>query len=342
MTAEKMRDYLQGLPEQFSEMLNRKVELPDRVKKKYGNILVSGLGGSAIGGDILRTYAAARVSIPVVVNRDYDLPAFVDNQTLVLAASYSGNTEETISAYRQARQSGAEIIVVSSGGKLSALAKEDGYMVWELPGGLSPRAASGYLFTPLALILEQLGLLPGAGADLMETVQVLTDLRKEINPDIAWADNTARQLADEMKDRIPVIWGTSSHSEVAALRWKAQINENAKAPAYYNILPELNHNELVGFEAPAELISRLLIIILRDPGDHERVKKRIEISKGVIGERVAKVMEVEARGQSFLARFYSLAYIGDYASFYLAQEYGINPTPVKVIDFLKAELAKEE
>ncbi len=342
MTAEKMKDYLQGLPEQFSEMLNRKVALPDRVKKKYGNILVSGLGGSAIGGDILRTYAAARVSIPVVVNRDYHLPAFVDSQTLVLAASYSGNTEETISAYRQARQSGAEIIVVSSGGKLSALAKEDGYMVWELPGGLSPRAASGYLFSPLALILEQLGLLPGASADLMETAQILTDLRKEINPDIASASNIAKQLAGEMKDRIPVIWGTSSHSEVAALRWKAQINENAKAPAYYNILPELNHNELVGFEAPAELISRLLIIILRDPGDHERVKKRIEISKGVIGERVAKVMEVEARGQSFLARFYSLAYIGDYASFYLAQEYGINPTPVKVIDFLKAELAKEE
>lgn len=150
----------------------------------------------------------------------------------------------------------------------------------------------------------------------------------------------ARQLAGEMKNRIPVIWGSSSRSEVAALRWKAQINENAKAPAYYNIFPELNHNEIVGFESPADLLAQLFIIILRDPGDHERVKHRMEISKEIIRERVAKVVEVEARGQSFLARFYSLAYIGDYASFYLALEYGINPTPVKVIDYLKAELAR--
>lgn len=342
MTVEKMRAYLQGLPEQFSDMLKMKLDLPAKYQKNYLNILVSGLGGSAIGGDILRSYAAAKAAIPLVVNRDYDIPAFVGPQSLVLAVSYSGNTEETLSAYQQANQAGADIIVVSSGGKLSSLAREDGNMVAELPGGLSPRAATGYLFSPLALILEQLGLVKGASADLMETVQVLTDLREEINPVVDSAHNIARQLAGEMKGRIPVIWGSSSHSEVAALRWKAQINENAKAPAYYNIFPELNHNEMVGFEAPADLISQLMIIILRDPGDHERVKKRIEISKEVIRPRVAKVMEVEARGQSFLARFYSLAYIGDYASFYLAQEYGINPTPVQVIDFLKAELAKEE
>ncbi len=342
MTVEKMRDYLQGLPDQFSEMLKLKINLPSRYRKNYSNILVSGLGGSAIGGDILRSYSAAKVSIPLVVNRDYDIPAFVGRQSLVLVVSYSGNTEETISAYLQARASGADIIVISSGGKLSALAREDDNMVVELPGGLSPRAATGYLFSPLALVLEEIGLLSGASADLMETVQVLTALREEISPDIEYSNNLAKQIAGEMKGRIPVIWGSSSHSsEVAALRWKAQINENAKSPAYYNVFPELNHNETVGFEEPADLISQLTIIILRDPADHARVKKRMEISKEIIRERVAKVMEVEARGLSFLAKFYSLAYVGDYASFYLALEYGINPTPVKVIDFLKAELAKE-
>ncbi|CQB51981.1 Bifunctional glucose-6-phosphate/mannose-6-phosphate isomerase [Syntrophomonas zehnderi OL-4] len=340
MTAEKMRDYLQGLPEQFNEMLQMKLNLPSRYKKEYQNILVSGLGGSAIGGDILRSYAFSQAAIPVIVNRDYDIPAFVGPQSLVLAVSYSGNTEETLSAYRQAERAGANIIVVSGGGKLSSLAREDGNMVVEIPAGLSPRAATGYLFCPLALILEELGLLSGVSKDLAETSRVLADLKEEINPAVDYDQNIARQLAGEMKGRIPVIWGSSAHSEVAAWRWKAQINENAKSPAYYNVFPELNHNELVGFEAPGDLISQILIVILRDPGDHERVKKRIDISRQVIESRVAKVMEVEARGNSFLARFYSLVYIGDYTSYYLALEYGINPTPVEVIDYLKAELNK--
>lgn len=340
MTAEKMRDYLQRLPEQFSEMLKMKLNLPGQYKKDYQNILVSGLGGSAIGGDILRSYALSRAAIPVIVNRDYDIPAFVGSQSLVLAVSYSGNTEETLSAYQQAKRAGANIIVVSSGGQLASLARKDGNMLVGIPAGLSPRAATGYLFCPLALILEELGLLPGVSNDLAETSQVLADLREEINPAVDSTRNMARQLAAEMKGRIPIIWGSSGHSEVAALRWKAQINENAKAPAYYNVFPELNHNELVGFEAPGDLVSQLLIIILRDPGDHDRVKKRIAISQEVIKSRVAKVMEVEARGNSFLARFYSLVYIGDYASYYLALEYGINPTPVAVIDYLKAELNK--
>ena len=340
MTIEKMQNYLYGLPEQFSDMLKFKISLPDRYKNDYRNILVSGMGGSAIGGDILRSYALVRCAIPVVVNRDYVLPAFVNDRTLVLAVSYSGNTEETVSAYHQAKEYGADIIVISSGGKLSALARDEGFMVVEVPGGMSPRAASGYLFCPLALILEQMGLLTGASRDIQETAQVLSDLRAEINPVIADEGNPARVLAREMKDRIPVIWGSSAHSEIAALRWKAQINENAKAPAYYNIFPELNHNELVGFEVPGELLTCLQIIILRDPDDHEQVRKRIQITHDIIRTKVAGVTEIETRGQSWLARLYSLIYMGDYASFYLALEYGINPTPVKVIDYLKAELAR--
>lgn len=340
MTIEKMQNYLYDLPEQFSQMLNMNIDLPDRYKKDYRCIVVSGLGGSAIGGDILRSYALSRCQVPVIVNRDYVLPAFVNDHTLVLAVSYSGNTEETLSAYQQAKQSNADIIVISSGGQLSALAREDGYLVIAVPGGMSPRAASGYLFCPLALILEKMGLLPDAREDLQETWQILQGLREEINHDVPEGNNPARQLAQQMKDRIPVIWGSSGHSEIAALRWKAQINENAKAPAYYNAFPELDHNELVGFEAPSELLGKLLVIILCDPDDHEQVKKRIRITEDIIKTRVAGTIEIKTRGRSWLAKLYSLIYIGDYASFYLALEYGINPTPVKVIDYLKAELAR--
>lgn len=340
MTVEIMREYLQGLPDQFGEILQMKMAIPAKYHQEYHNVVVSGLGGSAIGGDILRTYAIHQASLPVLVNRDYDIPAFVNQQTLFLAVSYSGNTEETISAYQQARQKGAAVIVVSSGGTLARLAQEDDFLLVKVPGGLSPRAASGYLFSPLALLMEELGILTGVRADLLETQEILNSLRRELKPEAETAVNPAKQVAAAMKNRIPVIWGSSSHSEVAALRWKAQINENAKAPAYYNIFPELNHNEIVGFEVPAELLKQLSLIILRDPGDHERVKRRMEISREIIQDRVANVTEIEARGKSFLARFYSLAYIGDYASYYLALEYDINPTPVKVIDYLKAELAK--
>jgi glucose/mannose-6-phosphate isomerase len=340
MTIEKMQSYLYDLPEQFNEMLRLRIELPDRYKKDYRSILVCGLGGSAIGGDILRSYALDRCQVPVIVIRDYVLPSFVNEHTLVLAVSYSGNTEETLSAYQQARQCGADIIAVSSGGKLSEMAREDGYLVVEVPGGMSPRAASGYLFCPLALILEKMDLLKGASLDLQETWQVLKELREEINPAFTEENNFARQLAKQMKDRIPVIWGSSGHSDIAAMRWKAQINENAKAPAYYNTFPELDHNELVGFEAPVELLARLLVIIMCDPVDHEQVKKRIRITGDIIREKVAGVIEIKTRGNSWLAKLYSLIYTGDYASFYLALEYGINPTPVKAIDYLKAELGR--
>ena len=341
MTVEKMQAYLWSLPDQFAEILNQGVNLPKRYQREYHNIIVTGLGGSAIGGDILRTYSLNRARMPVLVNRDYDMPRFVNGDSLVLAVSYSGNTEETLSAYQQAVKQGATVIAVTSGGKLVEMANNDEVAVVKIPGGLSPRAATGYLFAPLALILEELGILQGASGDLEETIKVLLTVRSGIHPGVNLPDNQARIVAKELKGNLPIIWGSSTRSEIAAMRWKTQINENAKTLAYFNIFPELNHNEIVGLEVPAELMNRMVVIILRDPGDHQRVQKRIQISKSIIQSKVKKIIEIDAQGESFLARFYSLAYIGDYASFYLALEYGINPTPVETIDYLKAELAKQ-
>lgn len=340
MTKEKMASYLWQLPEQFAAMLQQGVSLPSKYQQDYQNVMVTGLGGSAIGGDILRSYALSRARIPVIVNRDYDIPAFINDSSLVLATSYSGNTEETMSAYQQAREQGASVIAVTSGGKLAEMAEKDGFTVVRIPGGLSPRAATGYLFTPLALILDELGIVSGTAGEIKEAIEVLQAIRQEINPEVDINSNLARQLARQLKGNLPIIWGSSGRSEVAALRWKTQINENAKCPVFSNMFPELNHNEIVGFEVPADILSCMVVIILRDGNDNERVRKRMDISKQIINSKVGRVLEVESRGQGFLARFYSLVYVGDYVSFYLAEEYGINPTPVKVIDYLKNELAK--
>jgi len=340
MTAEKMAEYLWGLPEQFAGILQQGVSLPVKYRRQYHNIVVTGLGGSAIGGDIIRTYAMQKAQVPVIVNRDYDMPAFVNENSLVLAVSYSGQTEETLSSYQQARQQGADIIAVTGGGKLAEMAQDHGCAVVKIPGGLAPRAATGYLLAPLALILEDLDIVKDVRLELNETVEVLKTLRESLHPGVGYPQNQARAIAQDLKGCLPVIWGSSSRSEIAAMRWKTQINENSKCPAYFGNFPELNHNEIVGFETPQDLLARMVIIILRDPSDHSRVQKRMEISQGIIKDKVKKIIEVKSQGESFLAKYYYLSYIGDYASYYLALEYGINPTPVKTIDYLKAELAR--
>lgn len=340
LTAEMMMDSLYRLPDQFEYSLGLSFDFGSAYGREYRNIVISGLGGSAIGGDIVRTYAASRLDLPVLVNRDYDVPAFVGEHTLFVAASYSGNTEETLSSYRQAKAKGASILCISSGGELSSLAGADGFGLVKIPGGLMPRAATGYLFGALVLALEHTGIFTGVRSELEETAALLKSMREEMKPEVKGPDNPARRMAAGLKGAIPVIWGSAGNSETAALRWKTQINENAKCPAYYNIFPELNHNELVGFEAPAALLAQTAIIILQDEQDHPRVRKRMEISREIIKDRVRDIIDVQSRGSSFLARFFSLVYIGDYVSTYLAEEYGINPTPVAVIDYLKAELAK--
>ncbi|QGU00371.1 Glucose-6-phosphate isomerase, archaeal II [Candidatus Syntrophocurvum alkaliphilum] len=339
MTPEKMMEYLFNLPNQFKESMDIDLNFLAQYKKSYKNIVVSGLGGSAIGGDILRTYALKKASSPIIINRDYDIPEFVDNESLVLAVSYSGNTEETLSSYEKAKNKGATIIAFTTGGKLGEMANADGFPVVNIPGGLVPRAATGYLFAPVALAMEKIGVLSNVKEEIDETYNVLLDLRDSLNPDIDSDDNKAKTIAQLVKGHIPVIWGCAGTSEVAAMRWKGQINENAKCPAYFNVIPELNHNEIVGFELPEEILDKIAVILLRDDNDNERNKLRMDTSKDIIKDKVGSVIEVQSEGQSYLARIYSLIYIGDYASYYLALEYNVNPTPVKVIDYLKGELA---
>ena len=343
MTAIKtqvMEEYLYGLPEQFENCLQMDFDFIDRYRLPYDNILICGMGGSAIGGDILRTYGQRKATVPLIVNRDYQVPNFVDERTLAIMVSFSGNTEETLHAYHQSKERNASIICITSGGEIAELAKQNNDGLAVIPGDLVPRAATGYLLGTVALILEEARLLPGVKEEINETVRVLSEMRKQLEPGAVESENQARQIAGSLKDSLPLIWGVTGSSEAAAIRWKGQINENAKSPAYYNLFPELNHNEIVGFEMPEDLISRLVVIILRDETDNERNQRRIEITKGILEKKVKEIIEVKSIGRSFLARLYSLIYIGDYTSYYLAVNYGIDPTPVKVIDFLKSELSR--
>lgn len=330
-----------NLPEQCAESLRIAQEFnPPGDYADVNTIMVTGLGGSAIGGDLLRVFVSGKAGTPVVINRDYVLPAFVSDKTLVFAVSYSGNTEETLSAYAQAREKKAKIIALTTGGKLKELAQQDGFPVITVPGGISPRAATGYLFIPTVATLAKLGIIPDVTGEINDTITTLQGLREKFKPAAPVADNPAKQLAQKLFNKIPLIWGASSTTEVVATRWKGQINENSKAMAYWNIFPELNHNEIVGFEMPGQLLKQLEVILLRDRSDHPRVQRRMEISKTIIQDKVSGITEVQSTGSSVLARTFSLTYTGDYVSVYLAALYGIDPSPVKMIDYLKNELAK--
>ena len=331
---------LAGLSEQCLKAyeIGRKAAVP--ALPEVQNIVVTGLGGSAIGGDLLRVYCQERLGVPVVVNRDYTLPAFAGAKTLIFAVSYSGNTEETLNAYQQAREEGCALVALTSGGKLQALAAADGVPVVQVPSGLAPRAATGYLFIPMLAILESFGMLAGVAGEVAELARELETYRAAYGLETPEEKNPAKQLALAFKDRIPVVWGASGTTEVVAQRWKGQVNENAKAPAYWNVFPELNHNEVVGFEKPEELLRQLWVVFLRDREDHPRVSYRMEVTRQIIEKKVAGVTEVTSTGAGMLARLYSLIYLGDWTSAYLAVLYGIDPGPVKVIDYLKGELAK--
>jgi len=334
---------LEGLPAQCSSACRDiavNVQLPDI--EAISNIVVTGLGGSAIGGDLLRVYSADKLPVPVMVNRDYGLPRFVDPDTLVFAVSYSGNTEETLSAYEEARARGANIVAVTTGGKLGELAEKDGITLVRVPCGISPRAATGFLFLPTLVILQRLGLMSDVTGEISEMIDFIKEMKKKLGPEAPEEDNLAKQLARKLHNKIPVIWGSSGTTEVVAQRWKGQINENAKAPAYWNVFPELNHNEIVGFQFPLEVLKKIHVILLRDERDHPRVHRRMEITKGVIQDVVDGYTEVWASGKGALCRVFSLIYTGDYTSVYLASLYGIDPGPVKVIDYLKKELHSGE
>ncbi len=335
-----MLELLAGLPDQCEAALKlgQDAVLPN-LPGDLRQVVLAGLGGSAIGGDLLRVVVARQARVPFAVCRDYNLPAYVNEQSLVFVTSYSGNTEETLSAYRLAGDQGAVRIAVTTGGRLAEMASADGVPVLRVPPGLPPRSAVGYLFLPTLVLLERLGVI-GHQEGYGELLAVLRSNREELGPSGPVSRNRAKDLAMRLHGKIPVIYGVAGTTEVVAARWKTQCNENAKCLAYWNVYPELNHNELVGFEAPPDLLRSLFLVHLRDAMDNPRIQARMEIVKGLLTERVGGLAEFSGQGETLLARLFSLVYLGDFTSVYLSLLYGINPRAVQVIDYLKQELAK--
>jgi glucose/mannose-6-phosphate isomerase len=297
------------------------------------NILVLGMGGSGISGDVVATIAADRLDVPVVVRKGYGLPRWVGPRTLVLAASYSGNTEETLSTVEEVIDRGARLSAVTSGGALAALTEERGLPVVLLPGGRQPRHSLGYLAVPL---LTMLGLDDG----MDEAIGVLEELGRAWDRHVPTAEHPGKELGGRLgKGGLPVIYGTEGVPALAGLRFACQLNENAKQPGLSAAMPELCHNAIVGWEGPSDLIGRAGLIWLRDPeGEHPRNRRRVELVDDILRERAAWTVELDTRGESLLARLGALLLQVDLVSVYTALARGIDPTPVDSITRLKKEL----
>ncbi|MFQ5709095.1 MAG: bifunctional phosphoglucose/phosphomannose isomerase [bacterium] len=301
------------------------------------NVCLAGMGGSAISGDVVKGLVHTHLRVPMVVNRHYTLPAFVARDSLVILSSYSGNTEETLEAYDQACAKKAQIVCVTSGGKLRSKAEANRHPVVSIPTGFPPRAALGYLCIPILFVLQCAQLIVYPESDLFETIELLQKLREAYHPAIA--NNKAKAISLKLQGRIPLIYASVAGFEAVALRWKAQLDENSKVMAFCNVFPELNHNEIMGYGPLQEISQQFQVISLKDRNDHPQVQKRMAITREIIEKGSNPVIEVESEGNSLLARMFSLIYLGDMVSFYLAILNQVNPTSIDNIDYLKRRLS---
>jgi len=304
------------------------------------NIVVLGMGGSAIGGDLLSDYLADELSIPIMVIRGYDIPKFVDENSLVFAVSYSGNTEETLSALKRCLEAQARVIALTSGGKLAVLAQENNFPVIKVPAGIQPRAAISYLFFPILKALERLGLARKRNEEIEETYNVLQELSKEYGAKSPLKSNFAKKVASSLYQHLPLVYGSEGLLEAVAMRWKTQINENSKWPCFWNVFPELDHNEIVGYEIENKINRQVKIIYLQDKEGLLRIEQRQEITRKIIEDKVAEFIVCPTKGKGEMARMFSLIFLGDLVSYYLALLNQIDPSPVACIEDLKKELAK--
>ncbi len=296
------------------------------------SIVLTGMGGSAIGGDLMRSYVSGELKVPFAVSRSYAFPAYVDRKTLVVVSSYSGNTEETLSSYRDAIRRKARILCITTGGAVEHLARKHNHPWIKVPSGLQPRAALGYSFFPLLIALARLGFIRLQQRDLKETISGLK-FRSQIYRDPRSPVNLPLKVATHLRGRLPIFYSASDHLDAVNVRWRGQMSENAKQLAFGHVLPEMNHNEIVGWKVDRRLMKKMTVVFLRDRGTHPRIQLREEITRRIVKPYASDVLEVRSEGRSLLARIISLVYVGDWVSYYLAILNRQTPTPVKVIEY---------
>ena len=326
-----MKDLITGFGDQLRHALEigANTTLKENTKK-IESVLITGLGGSGIGGTIVSELTAEECSVPVATNKGYDLPGYINENTLVICSSFSGNTEETIEAFHKAKAKNAEIACVSSGGQLIELAKENNLNYIQLPSGDSPRAMMGYSITQLLYVLNHYGLISdNFKAELNNSAALVDSLQEEIQAD-------AEKITDHLYGKIPVVYACDGYQGMA-VRFTQQLAENSKMVSWHNIIPEMNHNELVGWRTKNE---DLAVIFFRNESDHKRNQKRIEINNEVVSKYTSSVMEYWSKGETMYEKTFYLINVGDHATFNLSKRNGVVVEEIDVINYLKGELAK--
>ena len=331
-----------GLPQQCLKAWQGAIDFllpPD-----YANVdrvIIIGMGGSAIGGDLVRTLSISQGKANVLVHRDYTLPQLIDERTLVIASSYSGDTEETISAFSQALQTTAKKLAITTGGRLQALCLERGIPVFTFHYKAEPRVAFGYSFFSLLAFFKKMGLITIDQQDVDETIRVLEELVLHLDRSHPLEENWAKQLAVRLSERLVIIYGAGILSRVA-FRWKTQLNECSKVWAFAEYFPELNHNAIVGYGYPPWVNQTAFVVMLRSTLFHPRILIRCQITADILKDAGVDHEVVEAKGESPLSQMMSAVLLGDYVSYYLALLNGVDPSPVAAIDYMKGRLAKAE
>ncbi len=329
-----MLEFIKSLPEQLEK--TAKVKPPKVRGGPYQNVVFTGMGGSAISGDMVRLLLYDE-PIHIEVIRDYLLPGYVDENTLLIVTSYSGNTEETISTLREGNKRGSKLAVITSNGELENLAHKYDLPVLKIPGGYPPRGALGWL---LGNSLKML-----AGANIIDNTKISKELKdcasfiRDVIPEMEDLDSDTRDIAEKFYLRIPVIYAYQRFYPIA-YRWQTQINENAKAFAHSHALSEMNHNEIAGLKNPQEKVETMWTVFLKTGFEHERILKRIEYTMELTRDSVMGSSIVEAKGENLLDRMLYLVLFGDFVSFFLAQAYQEDSVSIPRIDMLKEKLSK--
>jgi glucose/mannose-6-phosphate isomerase len=327
---------MKQLIENFSAQLDTALEIGRKFKAiktttKFENVVVSGLGGSGIGADLVREYVASELKIPFLVLKDYVLPNFISDKTLFIASSYSGNTEETLSSVEIALKKKAKVVCITSGGKLAEIAKKKKLDLILIPGGMPPRACLGYSFVQQLFVLKQFKLIKNTfEADLASSINLIKKESKSIQ-------KSAVTVAKKLFDKMPIIYAVNGMESVA-VRFRQQVNENGKQLCWHHIVPEMNHNELVGWRTKDD---KLVVVIFRNEQDFSRSQTRIELNKKIFKQYTPNIVEIWSKGNSYLERALYLIHVGDWISWELSVLRNFDCTEVKVIDWLKGELAKK-
>jgi glucose/mannose-6-phosphate isomerase len=324
-----MKDLIHSFPNQLEEAV--KIARHSKLSKPanpINKIIVCGLGGSGIGGTILKETLQEEMNVPIEVMKSYSLPGYVDKNTLVICSSYSGNTEETLESFEVAKQHKAFVVCITSGGKLLELAKANSYNAIVIPPGMPPRACLGYSLTQLFHIIEFHGLASGYIDKILASVKLLLDNQHTLM-------KAAERMAEIIADKMPVIYSTSLHEGVA-IRFRQQLNENAKILCWHHVIPEMNHNELVGWSHDYQQVA---VLIFRDEHEHPRNELRIDLCKKVFEQFAHVIIEIPSKGANVIEKKLYWIHFGDWVSWYLAEKRNVDASEVKVIDQLKKDLA---